>query len=116
MPWMELRDEGQSLSWDRTDLEAPCAPGQVAVGWQRTGLQLFTSASNRFDESLLAEPRFLRGGNRSTHQPLHFLLRRKPKTGILMLNMGGPETLADVHDFLLRLFLDRDLMTLPIQK
>ncbi|XP_011924385.1 PREDICTED: ferrochelatase, mitochondrial isoform X5 [Cercocebus atys] len=40
---------------------------------------------------------------------------RKPKTGILMLNMGGPETLGDVHDFLLRLFLDRDLMTLPIQ-
>uniref|UniRef100_A0A2K6LY51 Ferrochelatase n=1 Tax=Rhinopithecus bieti TaxID=61621 RepID=A0A2K6LY51_RHIBE len=39
----------------------------------------------------------------------------KPKTGILMLNMGGPETLGDVHDFLLRLFLDRDLMTLPIQ-
>lgn len=32
-----------------------------------------------------------------------------------MLNMGGPETLADVHDFLLRLFLDRDLMTLPVQ-
>ncbi|XP_070131839.1 ferrochelatase, mitochondrial isoform X6 [Equus przewalskii] len=40
---------------------------------------------------------------------------RKPKTGILMLNMGGPETLGEVHDFLLRLFLDRDLMTLPIQ-
>ncbi|XP_036100090.1 ferrochelatase, mitochondrial isoform X2 [Molossus molossus] len=41
--------------------------------------------------------------------------KRKPKTGILMLNMGGPETLGDVHDFLLRLFLDQDLMTLPIQ-
>ncbi|XP_064336434.1 ferrochelatase, mitochondrial isoform X1 [Camelus dromedarius] len=40
---------------------------------------------------------------------------RKPKTGILMLNMGGPETVGEVHDFLLRLFLDRDLMTLPIQ-
>ncbi|XP_043831238.1 ferrochelatase, mitochondrial isoform X2 [Dromiciops gliroides] len=32
-----------------------------------------------------------------------------------MLNMGGPETLGDVHDFLLRLFLDRDLMSLPVQ-
>uniref|UniRef100_A0ACB8ENX5 Uncharacterized protein n=1 Tax=Sphaerodactylus townsendi TaxID=933632 RepID=A0ACB8ENX5_9SAUR len=42
-------------------------------------------------------------------------LQRKPKTGILMLNMGGPETLGEVHDFLLRLFLDRDLMTLPVQ-
>uniref|UniRef100_A0A8C6GJV9 Ferrochelatase n=1 Tax=Mus spicilegus TaxID=10103 RepID=A0A8C6GJV9_MUSSI len=41
--------------------------------------------------------------------------RRKPKTGILMLNMGGPETLGEVQDFLQRLFLDRDLMTLPIQ-
>ncbi|XP_053888304.1 ferrochelatase, mitochondrial [Malaclemys terrapin pileata] len=41
--------------------------------------------------------------------------KRKTKTGILMLNMGGPETLGDVHDFLLRLFLDKDLMTLPVQ-
>ncbi|XP_074062746.1 ferrochelatase, mitochondrial isoform X1 [Macrotis lagotis] len=41
--------------------------------------------------------------------------KRKPKTGVLMLNMGGPETLGDVHDFLLRLFLDRDLMSLPVQ-
>ncbi|XP_005373032.1 PREDICTED: ferrochelatase, mitochondrial [Chinchilla lanigera] len=48
-------------------------------------------------------------------QPQVQLEKRKPKTGILMLNMGGPETVGDVHDFLLRLFLDRDLMTLPIQ-
>ncbi|XP_077319082.1 ferrochelatase, mitochondrial isoform X1 [Lithobates pipiens] len=41
--------------------------------------------------------------------------KSKPKTGILMLNMGGPETVDDVHDFLLRLFLDKDLMTLPVQ-
>ncbi|KAJ8402119.1 hypothetical protein AAFF_G00373540 [Aldrovandia affinis] len=40
---------------------------------------------------------------------------RKPKTGILMLNMGGPEKLDDVHDFLFRLFMDKDLMTLPVQ-
>uniref|UniRef100_A0A8C7YJ68 Ferrochelatase n=1 Tax=Oryzias sinensis TaxID=183150 RepID=A0A8C7YJ68_9TELE len=32
-----------------------------------------------------------------------------------MLNMGGPEKLEDVHDFLLRLFLDTDLMKLPVQ-
>uniref|UniRef100_A0A4W3I0H3 Ferrochelatase n=1 Tax=Callorhinchus milii TaxID=7868 RepID=A0A4W3I0H3_CALMI len=44
-----------------------------------------------------------------------FFLSRKPKTGILMLNMGGPETLDDVHDFLLRLFLDKDLIPLPAQ-
>ncbi|KAL0963242.1 hypothetical protein UPYG_G00351590 [Umbra pygmaea] len=40
---------------------------------------------------------------------------RKPKTGILMMNMGGPEKLGDVHDFLLRLFSDTDLMKLPVQ-
>jgi ferrochelatase len=40
----------------------------------------------------------------------------QPKTGILMLNMGGPEKLEDVHGFLLRLFSDRDLIQLPFQK
>ncbi|XP_066020168.1 ferrochelatase, mitochondrial-like isoform X2 [Pocillopora verrucosa] len=39
----------------------------------------------------------------------------KPKTGIMLLNMGGPETTNEVHDFLLRLFSDRDLMVLPAQ-
>ncbi|KAG7163130.1 ferrochelatase, mitochondrial-like [Homarus americanus] len=38
-----------------------------------------------------------------------------PKTGILMLNMGGPRTLDEVHDFLLRLFKDRDIIQLPVQ-
>ena len=40
---------------------------------------------------------------------------RKPKTGVMMLNLGGPETLDDVHDFLLRLFMDRDIIPLPAQ-
>ncbi|XP_064596077.1 ferrochelatase, mitochondrial-like [Liolophura sinensis] len=39
----------------------------------------------------------------------------KPKTGIMMLNLGGPETIEEVHDFLLRLFMDRDLIQLPVQ-
>lgn len=39
----------------------------------------------------------------------------KPKTGIILLNLGGPETTEDVHDFLLRLFLDKDLIPLPAQ-
>ncbi|CAL8384567.1 ferrochelatase, mitochondrial [Gadus morhua] len=47
--------------------------------------------------------------------PIETLENRKPKTGILMLNMGGPEKLEDVHDFLLRLFKDTDLMKLPVQ-
>ena len=39
-----------------------------------------------------------------------------PKTGIIMLNLGGPEKVDDVHDFLLRLFLDKDLIPLPAQR
>lgn len=40
----------------------------------------------------------------------------KAKTGILMLNMGGPSTLDEVGDFLSRLFHDKDLIPLPAQK
>ncbi|KAJ1569079.1 ferrochelatase hem15 [Cladochytrium tenue] len=39
----------------------------------------------------------------------------KPKTAVLLMNMGGPRTLADVGDFLLRLFSDHDLIPLPFQ-
>ncbi|CAF0851567.1 unnamed protein product [Brachionus calyciflorus] len=41
---------------------------------------------------------------------------KKPKTGILMLNLGGPENTNQVYDFLLRLFSDKDLIPLPAQK
>lgn len=41
---------------------------------------------------------------------------QNPKTGILMLNLGGPETTDDVHGFLLRLFSDKDLIPLPAQR
>ncbi|XP_071140754.1 ferrochelatase, mitochondrial-like [Mytilus edulis] len=40
---------------------------------------------------------------------------RKPKTGILMLNMGGPENTDDVGFFLNNLFMDKDLIPLPAQ-
>ncbi len=40
----------------------------------------------------------------------------RPKTGIVLMNLGGPETTDDVHDFLLRLFSDRDIIQLPLQK
>ncbi|MDX2185105.1 MAG: ferrochelatase [Gemmatimonadaceae bacterium] len=36
-------------------------------------------------------------------------------TGIVMLNMGGPETLGDVEPFLRNLFADRELLRLPFQ-
>ncbi len=37
-------------------------------------------------------------------------------TGILLLNMGGPERTDDVFDFLNRLFSDKDIIPLPAQK
>eukprot|EP00057_Strongylocentrotus_purpuratus_P027232 XP_011681706.1 PREDICTED: ferrochelatase, mitochondrial [Strongylocentrotus purpuratus] len=40
---------------------------------------------------------------------------QKAKTGIMMLNMGGPENTDEVHDFLLRLFMDKDIIPLPAQ-
>ena len=37
------------------------------------------------------------------------------KTGILMLNLGGPQNLAQVRPFLLNLFADREIIRLPLQ-
>ncbi|GJJ76421.1 protoporphyrin/coproporphyrin ferrochelatase [Entomortierella parvispora] len=42
--------------------------------------------------------------------------QKKPKTGIVLMNLGGPATEDEVHDFLLRLFSDGDLIPLPLQK
>jgi protoporphyrin/coproporphyrin ferrochelatase len=39
-----------------------------------------------------------------------------PKTGIVMMNLGGPATLDDVAPFLLELFADREIIQLPFQK
>lgn len=37
-------------------------------------------------------------------------------TGIVMMNLGGPKTVADVGPFLLRLFSDKEIIQLPAQK
>ena len=42
-------------------------------------------------------------------------LSSQAKTGILMLNMGGPKNAGEVQDFLTRLFMDRDIIKLPMQ-
>ncbi|KAI0063546.1 ferrochelatase [Artomyces pyxidatus] len=39
----------------------------------------------------------------------------KSPTAIVMLNMGGPATVPETHDFLKNLFSDRDLIPLPFQ-
>jgi ferrochelatase len=40
---------------------------------------------------------------------------RRIKTGIVLLNLGGPATLGDVEPFLLELFADREIIQLPLQ-
>ncbi|XP_028174127.1 ferrochelatase, mitochondrial isoform X2 [Ostrinia furnacalis] len=39
----------------------------------------------------------------------------KPKTAIIMLNMGGPQTTDQVGDYLHRIMTDRDMIQLPVQ-
>ncbi|MGH7629791.1 MAG: ferrochelatase [Gemmatimonadales bacterium] len=39
----------------------------------------------------------------------------RSKTGIVMMNLGGPATLDDVEPFLLDLFADREIIQLPFQ-
>jgi len=48
-------------------------------------------------------------------------MRNTPRTGksptaIVMMNMGGPSTVAETHDFLKNLFSDGDLIPLPFQR
>jgi ferrochelatase len=38
------------------------------------------------------------------------------RTGIVMMNLGGPATLDDVGPFLLELFADREIIQLPLQR
>lgn len=44
------------------------------------------------------------------------VVESRPKTGIVMLNLGGPATLDDVQPFLLELFADREIIQLPFQR
>jgi len=73
-------------------------PSRLA-GWRPLSLQLLRPAA--------ATPRGL--ASAAPAQPV------KPKTGIVLMNLGGPATLDEVHPFLLRLFSDRDLIPLPFQ-
>ncbi|KAI9350879.1 hypothetical protein BDR26DRAFT_907513 [Obelidium mucronatum] len=41
---------------------------------------------------------------------------KKPPTALVLINMGGPRTVQDVENFLLRLFSDKDLIPIPFQK
>lgn len=39
-----------------------------------------------------------------------------PKTGIVMLNMGGPTDISQVHDYLLRIMTDTDMIQFPVMQ
>ncbi len=43
-------------------------------------------------------------------------MTQRGPTGIVMMNLGGPKTLADVRPFLLKLFEDREIIQLPAQR
>ncbi|GLV37405.1 Ferrochelatase [Carabus blaptoides fortunei] len=38
------------------------------------------------------------------------------KTGILMLNMGGPRSIDQVHDYLLRIMTDKEMIQFPVMQ
>ncbi|KAM9519320.1 ferrochelatase, mitochondrial [Salvelinus alpinus] len=75
-------------------------------------INLCVTTSLRRQSSSATAAAFVQPASTATPEAVE---NRKPKTGILMMNMGGPEKLDDVHDFLLRLFSDTDLMKLPVQ-
>jgi ferrochelatase len=43
----------------------------------------------------------------------HFTSEKEPQVGVLLLNLGGPETGDDVEGFLFNLFADPDIIRLP---
>ena len=46
-------------------------------------------------------------------QGLEPLKQQEDKVGVLLLNLGGPETLEDVEPFLYNLFADDSIIRLP---
>lgn len=56
--------------------------------------------------SLIRSSVFFRMNSSSTKSP----------TGVVFMNMGGPNKSSETYDFLLRLFSDKDLIPLPFQK
>ncbi|XP_055699667.1 ferrochelatase, mitochondrial [Phlebotomus papatasi] len=55
------------------------------------------------------------GAERSRFLSASAVIQQKAKTAVLMLNMGGPQTTQQVHDYLLGIMTDRDMIQLPVQ-
>jgi len=56
---------------------------------------------------------FCQGGAAAAKQVGGKGIRPDDKVGILFLNLGGPEKLDEVEDFLFNLFNDEDIIRLP---
>lgn len=54
-------------------------------------------------------------GTQSRYFSMQSVKYSKPRTAIVMLNMGGPQNTDQVHDYLLRIMTDRDMIQLPVQ-
>ncbi|KAM0750522.1 ferrochelatase [Meredithblackwellia eburnea MCA 4105] len=64
----------------------------------------------------MARPRIAMNAFRSIRSFTNTNIANKPPTAIVLMNMGGPSTVPETHDFLSRLFHDGDLIPLPFQK
>lgn len=64
-----------------------------------------------FSNSFFSSSKFLTGKVSSSsieyHRRFNSSQGMKPKTGIMMMNLGGPQSLDQVYPFLLNLFSDR---------
>ncbi len=83
----------------------------MSVFFSLPGTQWFSSSSAE-TSNLIFSLAFVSNRNFSSSSTDR---AQKVKTGILMLNMGGPKSSEDVQGFLTRLFLDRDIIKLPFQ-
>ncbi|KFM63547.1 Ferrochelatase, mitochondrial, partial [Stegodyphus mimosarum] len=79
-----------------------CVSGAINCSWRNKGRKVLKSIAS------FCSPCICVLGQRC-------YTTNKTKTGILMMNMGGPGTVEEVEGFLTNLFTDTDIMQLPMQ-
>ncbi|KAL6785866.1 FEC1 [Auxenochlorella protothecoides x Auxenochlorella symbiontica] len=88
----------------RYNVHRPCA----AQSWQRTSTSRAVATPDRATE---VPPPTLRSPGPA--RPIPGYDPDTDRVGVLLLNLGGPETLEDVRPFLYNLFADPDIIRLP---
>ena len=83
------KGQQEAAVWEARVLSPQAEQSQVPV-WERTGQSTGSYDNNRVEE-------------------------QTEKVGVLLLNLGGPETLDDVQPFLYNLFNDDSIIRLPPQ-